>query len=84
MKHKRKGEREATALNYKLNEEVKVNLDTSPYPSARICSLSVQVSDFGDCQKNLLCLKERFSLHLLTVCPHLMDRDNAAEGFVLY
>lgn len=89
MKHKRKGERKATILNKKFNEEVNVNSYTSPYPNARICSVSVQVSDlqledFWDCQKNLLCFKKCFSFHLLTVCPQFMDRDNAAESFMLY
>lgn len=89
MKHKKKGERKATVINYKLNEEVNINSDTSPYPSARICSVSVQVSglqleDFCDCQKNLLCLKQCFSFHLLTLCPQLMSRDKAAESFMLY
>lgn len=55
MKHKRKDERKATTLNYKLNEEVNVNPDTSPSPSARICS--VQVSDLQGLSEEFIVFK---------------------------
>lgn len=41
----------------------------------------LQIEHFWDCRKNLLCLKECFSFHLLTVCPQFMGRDNALWKF---
>lgn len=85
MKHKRKGERKAAILNYKLHGEGNVNFHTSPYLvqawisdvfSFNAGESDLQLEHFWDCQKKLLCFKECFSFHLLTVCPQFVGRDN--------
>lgn len=64
VRHKRKSERKATSLNYKLNEEVNVNPDTSPYPSARICPVSVQMSDLQGLSEEFIVFKRVFFIPL--------------------